>query len=257
MVAGVSVGAVVKMIRLVAVPSGTLEVKFVKPPVFVVNAFSFGFVILSLTRITLPPPPAAGGRGLHRLLEGFQVARSDRVVGQTLVVISLFSFFSLPFITQLSKLAADNLGIAPKSSGFGFLYASFGIGAVIGALSIGTIFAQASKPRLTRIGLVVFAAMLLVFGSLHSAALAYLAILLLGCVYFAVITSLSTVLQQDLDDAVRGKVMALWIMGFGGTVPFGGLAGGWAMEHVGIMPVLVVGATVAVLLACYADMRQP
>ena len=226
-------------------------------PVFVVNAFSFGFVILSLTRITLPPPPAAGGRGLHRLLEGFQVARSDRVVGQTLVVISLFSFFSLPFITQLSKLAADNLGIAPKSSGFGFLYASFGIGAVIGALSIGTIFAQASKPRLTRIGLVVFAAMLLVFGSLHSAALAYLAILLLGCVYFAVITSLSTVLQQDLDDAVRGKVMALWIMGFGGTVPFGGLAGGWAMEHVGIMPVLVVGATVAVLLAWYADMRQP
>ena len=26
--------------------------------------------------------------------------------------------------------------------------------------------------------------------------------------------------EQDLDDAVRGKVMALWIMGFGGTVPF-------------------------------------
>ncbi len=45
------------------------------------------------------------------------------------------------------------------------------------------------------------------------------------------ITSLSTVLQQDLDDAVRGKVMALWIMGFGGTVPFGGLAGGWLIEQ--------------------------
>ena len=48
------------------------------------------------------------------------------------------------------------------------------------------------------------------------------------------ITSLSTVLQQDLDDAVRGKVMALWIMGFGGTVPIGGLAGGWLIEQLSI-----------------------
>ena len=182
------------------------------------------------------------------------MARTDRVVGQSLKVISLFSFFSLVFISQLSKIAANHLGIVPKSSGFGLLYACFGIGAVIGALSIGTVFAQASKPRLTRIGLVAFAVMLMIFGSLRSAAPAYVAILLLGCVYFAVITSLSTVLQQDLDDAVRGKVMALWIMGFGGTVPFGGLAGGWAMERVGIMPVLAVGAIVALLLAWYADL---
>ena len=232
----------------------TIYANFGPSWVFVVNAFSFGFVILSLTRVALPPPPASGSRGLHRLVEGFNVARSDRVVGQSLTVIALFSFFSLVFISQLSKIAANNLDIVPKSSAFGLLYACFGIGAVIGALSIGTIFAQASKAQLTRIGLVAFAVMLMIFGSLRSAAPAYLAILLLGCVYFAVITSLSTVLQQDLDDAVRGKVMALWIMGFGGTVPFGGLAGGWAMEQVGIMPVLAVGAVVAVLLAWYADL---
>ena len=47
------------------------------------------------------------------------------------------------------------------------------------------------------------------------------------------ITSLSTVLQQDLDDSVRGKVMALWIMGFGGTVPIGGLLGGLISEQRG------------------------
>ncbi len=73
--------------------------------------------------------------------------------------------------------------------------------------------------------------------------------------YFAVITSLSTVLQADLEDAVRGKVMALWIMGFGGTVPFGGLLGGWAIEQVGIEPVIVFGALVAIGLAAYADLQ--
>ena len=222
--------------------------------VFLVNAVSFAFVILSLLRVTLPAPPASGSQGLHRLLEGFQVAKADRVVGQCLVVIFVFSFVCLPFITQMPKIAGDHLDIASKSSSYGILYACFGLGAVIGALSIGTVFAHSSKAKLTRYGLVAFAVMLVVFGSLRMAGPAYVAILVLGCVYFAVITSLSTVLQQDLDDRVRGKVMALWIMGFGGTVPFGGLAGGVAMEHVGIVPVLVAGAVVAVLLAVYADL---
>jgi len=222
--------------------------------VFVLNAVSFGFVIFSLTRVTLPPPVATGAQGLHRLLEGVQVARRDRVVRQCLVVIFTFSFLCLPFITQMPTIADTNLGIASKSTAYGILYACFGLGAVVGALSIGTVFAAASKPLLTRVGLVGFAIMLVAFGLLHVAGLAYLAILLLGCVYFAVITSLSTVLQEEIDDAVRGKVMALWIMGFGGTVPFGGLAGGWVIEQFGITPMIGIGAVISLGLAWWADL---
>lgn len=232
----------------------TLYAAFGPSWVFVLNAVSFAFVILSLSRVTLPAPPASGTQGLHRLLEGVRVAGGNRVVGQCLVTIFVFSFLCLPFITQMPKIAGDNLGIDTKSTSYGILYASFGLGAVIGALSIGTVFAGSSKARLTRIGLVAFAVMLTVFGSLRMAAPAYAAILMLGCVYFAVITSLSTVLQQGLEDAVRGKVMALWIMGFGGTVPFGGLLGGWAIEQVGITPVLGFGALVAAGLAYYTDL---
>ena len=76
-------------------------------------------------------------------------------------------------------------------------------------------------------------AFLTLFALLRDAAPAYPVIFGLGAVYFAVITSLSTVLQQDLDDSVRGKVMALWIMGFGGTVPIGGLLGGLISEQPG------------------------
>ena len=42
---------------------------------------------------------------------------------------------------------------AIAAAAYGLLYASFGLGAVIGALSIGTVFAKTSKPRLTRLGL--------------------------------------------------------------------------------------------------------
>jgi MFS family permease len=223
--------------------------------VFVLNAASFGFVIASLQRVSLPSPVATGTQGLHRVLDGVKVAAGNRVIGQCLVVIFTFSFLCLPFITQLPTIADLNLDIASKSGRYGVLYGCFGLGAVIGALSIGTVFAGSSKPRLTRVGLLGFAVMVTVFGTLQVANAAFVAILLLGCVYFAVITSLSTVLQSDLDDAVRGKVMALWIMGFGGTVPFGGLAGGWVIDQFGITPLVLISAAVAVALAWWADLR--
>lgn len=222
--------------------------------VFVLNAVSFAFVIASLLRVTLPPPPASGSQGLHRLLEGLEVAKRERVVRQCLTTIFLFSFFCLPFITQLPTIADTNLGIAAKSSAYGLLYGAFGLGAVLGALSVGTTFAASSKPNLTRAGLLGFAVMISVFAATRSPGAAYAVILVLGAVYFAVITSLSTVLQQDLDDAVRGKVMALWIMGFGGVVPFGGIAGGWVIEQAGITPLLAISAGMAVALAWWADL---
>ena len=70
-----------------------------------------------------------------------------------------------------------------------------------------------------------------------------------------VITALSTVLQSHLDHAVRGRVMALWIMGFGGTVPLGVFVGGWLVHPIGLTAVLMYGAVVALLLAWYADLR--
>jgi hypothetical protein len=49
--------------------------------------------------------------------------------------------------------------------------------------------------------------------------------------------------------------MALWIMGFGGTVALGNLIIGPVVSSVGITTVLIFGAGVALLLAWYADVR--
>lgn len=224
--------------------------------VFTLNAATYGFVILGLAGVHLPEPKPSGTQGLHRVLEGIRYARAHREVGQVLIVIFVFSFLCLPFITQMPTLADQNLGLDVKSEAYGLLYAAFGLGAVAGALSIGTLFAGRDKARLTRIGLVVFAGLLAGFSLLRVPPPAYPTIFCVGAAYFAVITSLSTVLQQELDDSVRGKVMALWIMGFGGTVPFGGLLGGWFAEQTSITTMVLVGAAVAVGLALVFDLRS-
>ena len=78
-----------------------------------------------------------------------------------------------------------------------------------------------------------------------------------GAFYFAFITALNTTLQARFAETVRGRVMALWIMGFGGTVALGNLLIGPVVAAVGITDVLLFGAGVALGLAWYADVRPP
>jgi len=78
----------------------------------------------------------------------------------------------------------------------------------------------------------------------------------LGFFYFAMVTSLSTALQERLDNAVRGRVMALWIMGFGGTVGLGNLIAGEIIDATSVTAVLLVNALVALALTWYADVTD-
>jgi sugar phosphate permease len=78
-----------------------------------------------------------------------------------------------------------------------------------------------------------------------------------GYGYFITITSLSTTLQAHIPDEVRGRVMALWIMGFGGTVPLGLLVGGALATATSVRAVVVGGAAIALVIGIYAWVRAP
>ena len=222
--------------------------------VFVVNAVTYLFAIATLATVRIPRPyPPAGEQGLARLVGGFRVARADRLIRNCLVTIASISFFCLPFIGLLPVVAARNLGLDVQSAAYGVLYACFGLGAAIGAVSVGTVLVGRSKAKAVRVGLAAFAVTLVGFALLRSPGPAYPLLFAVGACYFATVTSLSTVLQEHLDDAVRGRVMALWIMGFGGTVPLGLLAGGFVTEHTSVTTVILIGAAIAAMLAVAFD----
>ena len=239
--------------------AGLIDARWGASAVFSINAASYLLVIGSLLTVRLPPPieDTSGLRGIRRLVSGVHVAKRDVVVGRSLITIFLFSLLSLPFIGQLPTLADRNLGIDSRSAQYGLLYTCFGAGALLGALSIGTVLAHRPMEKVVRGGLLAFAGSLALFSLLRSPGPAYPVVLLVGLAYFAIITSLSTVLQQQLDDQNRGRVMALWIMGFGGTVPIGNLIAGPIIEASSVTTVMLAGAAVAVALASYADLTRP
>jgi MFS family permease len=246
--------------RVIGPAIGGVAYHFVGPSwVFAGNALTYLFVVAALMMVALPVAPRAAGHASRwrELTAGITTARADRVVGRCLVTVFVFSLLALAFIGQMPVVAAHNLGIDPKSANYGLMYACFGTGALIGALSIGTVFSQTSKPMIVRVCLLGYSVTLTAFALLRTALPAYFVVAILGAFYFAFITALNTTLQTRLGDAVRGRVMALWIMGFGGTVALGNLIVGPVVSAVGITAVLIFGAGVAVVLTWYADVRAP
>ena len=228
--------------------------------VFLGNAATYLFVIGALLVVTLPALAKAPVHSStwRQLTAGVAVARRDRVVGRSLVTIFCFSLFSLAFIGLMPVVAAHSLGIHLKhSNAYGILYACFGLGALAGAISVGTTFSGVSKPRLVRVCLVAYAVSLSAFALLRSPGPAYVVVAITGAFYFAFLTALNTSMQSRLDESVRGRVMALWMMGFGGTVGIGNLIYGPIVGVVGITTVLLIGAGVALILAWYADVEPP
>jgi MFS family permease len=224
--------------------------------VFAVNGVTYFFAIATLLMVTIPRPyPDRNEQGLKRALGGFRVARQDGLIGRCLLMITTFSFFCLSFIGLLPVIAGKNLGMNVTSTAYGVLFACFGSGAALGAIAVGTVLVPYSKALIVRAGMPIFGVFLGVLAALRHPAVAFGIVFLVGFFYFATITSLSTVLQNHLTPQVRGRVMALWIMGFGGTVPFGLLAGGWLADRTSVSTVLYVGVVFAFLLTLLIDLR--
>jgi hypothetical protein len=230
--------------------------------IFILNAGTYGFAIYVIARAAMPKVVVAGDQGrpvsgIQRLLGGLAVARADPLVRYCLVTIFSVSFFCLPFIGLMPVIAARDLHINPAGAVYGGLYALFGLGAALGAVSVGTIFVGVHRTLLIRVGLAGFALSLGAFGLIRDIWLAYPIVLVVGYAYFVMVTSLSTAIQAHIADEVRGRVMALWIMGFGGTVPFGLMAGGAIASATSVRTVVVGGALAALLIGALAWLRAP
>jgi MFS family permease len=236
---------------------GVLYASFSAGLVFGLNALTYVFAVIGLVWARYPRHADARivEQGLARVLSGVRIARRDPLIRHILLTLVSFSFFSVTFVGIMPQIAEHDLGIAPKSGQYGILYACFGIGAALGAVSVGTILAHRDKAKLLRPGFVAFAILLGVFALISAPLPAYIVVAALGYAYFVIITCLSTLLQQHLRDDQRGRVMALWIMAFGGMVPVGVLVAGPFSDSY-TRAILFVGVIWALVLAVWSSARS-
>lgn len=226
-----------------------------------INAGTYLFVIVGLLATRIPPVQHAPSTGpkesrVRQLSSGIRLVRERPELKRILLSLTTFSLLSLPYVGLFPAVAQKNFGIASKSSTYKWLYATWGLGAMVGALAIGTVLVAWDKRKLVRLGFATFAVWLAIFAVVRSPAPAFVVGFLLGVSYFGTTTSMLTVLQSRLADAERGRVMALWFMAFGGTVPLGNIIFGPVVDAIGARWVMLGGAGWALFLAYWCHIER-
>ena len=169
----------------------------------------------------------------------------------------VFSMVCLVYVGLFPSVARRNFGVDVDSASYKLLYTTWGVGACLGALAVGTVLAHVDRRRLVVDGFVLFAVSLAgVRRRARRSAPAYPIAFVLGFAYFLTATALITIFQENLADTERASVMPLWFMSFGGSIPIGNLLFGPVIDAIGARWVLGFGAVVAVGLARWCDLRR-
>jgi MFS family permease len=79
----------------------------------------------------------------------------------------------------------------------------------------------------------------------------FVALAFLGAVHLVSASNLNSVVQLQVDDEVRGRVMAIYLMGVLGTTPFANLLMGWLISVFGARPVVVSGGGLLLLVGLF------
>ena len=222
---------------------------------FAINATTYLVVIGVIATMTFPKPKATSTKLCERLFGGFQIIRRAPQVRTPITLMALFAFFSLPFIGQLPAIAEVNLGIPSDSQDYAWFFATFGAGALVGAVLVGTVLLSFPRPLLVRLTLLGFAASLAWLATLRSPGLGYVAIFLVALFYFVLPTALASHWQEHVAESVRGRIAALWVLSFGGVIPIANLVGGRFVEATSLGSLMFVGVGAAIILGLAFRLR--
>ncbi len=149
----------------------------------------------------------------------------------------------LEIVRTLSPAIAESLG-QPESAA-GFLIAAQSVGSAIALFAFVPLRRSGRSRDLARVGLLVQAVGLVLTLVARDLTLAAIAGSLLGFGFSLCFPVLTSALQAEVPDAVRGRIMALHQMAHLGNRPFAALAAGATAAIVGSQPAVLIGVVLA------------
>ncbi len=237
--------------------AGVLLVAFGAAWCFFINGFSFLAVIGGLLAMRLPPPLPRNGRlaAWRQLRSGVSYAVRTNEVGALLLIALNLSLFGITYNTVLPAFV-DRV-LHQGAGAYGAINMASGIGAVSAAALIARYGDRGSRGRwLNRMAL-AYPLILLAFALTPIYPLSLALAVLLGIGFMGQFTLINTLLQTQIVDEMRGRIMSLYTLTFFGLAPFGNLAIGALSELWGISQTIAISALIALALMVVIFYKMP
>ncbi|HEY7039279.1 MAG TPA: MFS transporter [Methylomirabilota bacterium] len=222
---------------------GLVIARYGVAPAFLMNAVGFVIAIamMSTLRSRGLPQPGSGGSVGEEILTGLRYVWGTREMLLALGLCFMVSFCVFNFTIYVPLVVRTVLGLGAE--GFGFLMAALGVGAVSGALALGMAGPRPPRP-------LMFAAAALACGGLLGLSVvrsvwpAIAMLFLTGFFGVIAVVACNTTMQLASTDALRGRVMSIYTLVWGGVFPIGAFMVGAMSERWGVQRALATNGAI-------------
>jgi len=218
---------------------------------YYLNALSYVAVIIPLLLMR----PALRPRNQQRqqaesiwqgLRAGLTHARRSPILQIVLALQLITGFLVFPYLTLLPVFADNVFHIG--ATGLGVLNSAAGIGALAGSLFLVALSQRIHDgARFLLIVSLLAGLACLAFALMGNIVLALPLLTLLGATSVLSSTMTNTTVQTMVPEAIRARVLSLWILINFGLAPFGNLCAGWAAQSVGATWTLTLGGATCII----------
>jgi predicted MFS family arabinose efflux permease len=218
---------------------------------FGLNGLSFFAVIVALLMLRRgAPTAAASGSVLQNLKAGLSAAHNDRALRGLIGLAFVGSLCAFPLLTFLPVFAKDVFKGDVKV--LSYFLAVFGLGAVCGAIGAAG-FGHVKRRGAVAVAMqMTFGALMIVFALSRAKWLSFGMLFFAGAALMIVFAMFMTLVQTNVDDAMRGRVVSVYSLAFRGAMPLGNIVAAflvklmpapWVLMGNGLL-LLLVGTTV-------------
>ena len=217
---------------------------------FGLNGLSFIAVIIAIVSLRIRhAPPAGPSRLREEFHEGLTFVRERPALIGLAVLGFATTFLGNPFLTFLPLFAQKvfNGDVALYTK----LLACASAGAVTGALFVAW---RGRFPHMGRAALlmqVLYAILIFLFAITRVLWLNAVILFCAGVCMVTVASMLSSLVQLNAPNVMRGRVMSLYMVAFRGGMPLGSLVGGWIASRASAPTVLMINGVLMSLVAAW------
>jgi MFS family permease len=225
---------------------------------FGLNGLSFVAVLAALLMMHFPTAPAITVRAapvMSQLREGIDYVWQNVPVRAIIIIVCVSSIFAASYSVLLPAYAQDVMNVG--AVGLGALNVAVGVGALVGSLVVASMAHFGHKIFVLAVGAIVSPAALVFFAGAPGMPFALACLVVVGLAIVAQNAMANTTIQMLVPDDLRGRVMAVYMLTFFGTVPFGALQAGVLAQAFGTRIAIGVDAGITVLVAALVFLTAP
>ncbi len=223
-----------------------------------VNPISYVAVLIALSRIRVDRIDRPARVGRPRVLRDFGVAityvRGAPGILICVVAIIFVGFLGSPVFSFLPKFNDDIFGAGTRA--YALLTAAQGLGGIAASPFVPALGKRLARSRLVASALMLYGGSIAVVGFAPVYGVAVAALFVAGAAYLTLASVLNTTIQLQVDETMRGTVLAFYVMCLTASLPIGAQVLGFIAESavglqvtVGVSGLVLAGVAVGLRVA--------